>query len=359
MSRYWSPKVQGLSPYTAGEQPKIDRLIKLNTNENPFPPSPKVDDALASFSVERLRLYPDPDSEQLRTCIAEYHDLQLSNVFVGNGSDEVLAHVFYAFFQQASSILFPDITYSFYPVYCRLYDIKFETVPLAPDYGIDLDAYSSANGGVIFANPNAPTGGLLSVAKIGSFLARNTQSVVVVDEAYIDFAVSENNHTSASVESLIAEYENLLVVRTLSKSRSLAGLRLGYALGSPALIEGLQRVKDSFNSYPIDQLASEVAQASFSDHAYFENCVAEVIAQREFLVQALTAQGHDVLPSSANFIMVQFANIDAQKVFEALRERGILVRYFDKPRLRDHLRITISTESDNRALLDAVEAICC
>ena len=352
MSDFWSPAVHALSPYVAGEQPQRDDLVKLNTNESPFAPSPAVASALQAFDVEQLRLYPDPDSTQLKQCIAAYHGLQAEQVFVGNGSDEVLAHTFYAFFQQQKPLLFPDITYSFYPVYCRLYNIAFEKVALDQNYRINLDAYAADNGGIIFANPNAPTGILLSLDELASLLQRNRNSVVVVDEAYIDFAPSES-----SALSLLASYPNLLVIRTLSKSRSLAGLRLGYALGSEQLIQGLQRVKDSFNSYPIDRLASELVCASFNDEAYFQRCVMALIEQRESLLAELAERGMATLPSAANFFMLHFPDGRAQEVFLALREKGVIVRYFDKPRLQDYLRITVGSKEQNRALLNALDDV--
>jgi len=263
MSRYWSEVVHSLTPYVPGEQPKIANLIKLNTNENPYGPSPRVLDVLRAGAADSLRLYPDPNSDQLKAAIAKTHGLQAEQVFVGNGSDEVLAHTFQALLKHDAPLLFPDITYSFYPVYCGLYDIRYETIPLNERFEIQVDDYFKPNGGVIFPNPNAPTGIPLKLSEIERLLKVNTVSVVVVDEAYVDFGTE-------SAVSLIDRFPNLLVTHTLSKARSLAGLRVGYALGDPDLIEGLSRVKDSFNSYPVDSLAAAGAIAAMEDVAYFE-----------------------------------------------------------------------------------------
>lgn len=351
MSELWSKGLAALQPYVPGEQPNIEKLTKLNTNENPYGPGPTVANILAEFDADRLRLYPDPSSQLLRETVARYHSVSAEQVFVGNGSDEVLAHVFRGFFKRDLPIFFPDITYSFYPVYCKLFDIPCETIALQDDFSIALKKYAVDNSGVIFANPNAPTGKLMALADIESFLKINTRSVVVVDEAYIDFAAD-----GSSAIALVSKFPNLLVVRTLSKSRALAGLRLGYAIGSEHLIEGLNRVKDSFNSYPVDQLASAVAIASFSDQAYFEKIVADVIEQREWLVTELTEIGYSCLPSAANFLMCQPPRAAAE-VAQLLREQGIIVRYFDKPRLSDYLRITVGNESQNKLLIKALKNI--
>ena len=351
MSEFWSKGLTTLEPYVPGEQPKITSLTKLNTNENPYGPGPAVASALAEFDADRLRLYPDPSSQLLRETIANYHAVPAEQVFVGNGSDEVLAHVFRGFFKRELPIFFPDITYSFYPVYCKLFDIPYETIALQDDFSIALKAYPAHNSGVIFANPNAPTGKLLALADVESFLRINTRSVVVVDEAYIDFAAD-----GASAIAMVSKFPNLLVVRTLSKSRALAGLRLGYAIGSEQLIEGLNRVKDSFNSYPIDQLASALAIASFSDQAYFQKIVADVIKQREWLLAELIEIGYSAIPSAANFLMCKPPSA-AVEVAQSLREQGVIVRYFDKPRLSDYLRITVGNESQNKQLIKALKNI--
>ncbi|MDD2884595.1 MAG: histidinol-phosphate transaminase [Dechloromonas sp.] len=354
MSRFWSQVVRDLTPYIPGEQPKISNLIKLNTNEHPYPPSPRV---VAAIQAElgddgsRLRLYPDPNADLLKTAIAAHYAIERNQVFVGNGSDEVLAHVFMALLKHEQPILFPDITYSFYPVYCGLYGVNYRTVPLADDFSIDpADYCGQPNGGIIFPNPNAPTGCLLSLAAIEQILAANPDSLVVVDEAYIDFG-------GKSAISLVDRYDNLLVTHTLSKSRSLAGLRVGYAVGHPALIEALERVKNSFNSYPLDRLAIVGAVAAIDDQAYFEQACARVVASRDHLSSALTTLGFTVLPSAANFIFVRHPEHDASQLAAALRQRNIIVRHFKLPRIDQFLRITIGSDSECLALSDALREV--
>lgn len=349
-SRLWSPAVSRLEPYVPGEQPKVLNLVKLNTNESAFAPSPKVVKAISAEQIERLRLYPDPNSTQLKATIARHFSLKPGQVFVGNGSDEVLAHAFFAFFQQALPLLFPDITYSFYPTYCNLYGIASEKLPLADDFSLNLADYRRPNGGIIFANPNAPTGMLVSLADIRALLEHNRDSVVLVDEAYIDFG-------GESAVSLVNDFDNLLVVHTTSKSRALAGIRLGYALGHPNLIDALERVKNSFNSYPVDRLAELAGIASFEDDEYFQQGCVDVIANREFCVEQLTKIGFDVLPSAANFVFAKPRFAKAEVVFEQLRERAILVRYFNKPRISDYLRISIGSRADMKALVAALKDI--
>ncbi|MDP2152256.1 MAG: histidinol-phosphate transaminase [Methylotenera sp.] len=351
MSKYWSDVVHKLTPYVPGEQPKINNLVKLNTNENPYGPSPKVIEALMVEATETLRLYPDPNSDALRTAIAKVHHLDSSQVFVGNGSDEVLAHVFQALLKHDQPLLFPDITYSFYPVYCGLYDINYQTIPLAEDFSICVEDYKKPNGGIIFPNPNAPTGMPLPLAKIEWLLQHNTESVVVIDEAYVDFGTE-------SAVALINQYPNLLVTHTLSKARSLAGLRVGYALGSVELIEALVRVKDSFNSYPIDRFASAGAVAAMLDAEYFDETCAKVVATREALIKDLGALGFDVLPSGANFIFAKHQTRDGAELSSALREHNIIVRHFKSPsRIAPYLRITIGTDAQSELLLKALRKI--
>lgn len=351
MSKYWSDVVHKLTPYVPGEQPKLDNLVKLNTNENPYGPSPKVIAALKLEAADTLRLYPDPNSDALKSAIAEVHHLNVNQVFVGNGSDEVLAHVFQALLKHSRPLLFPDITYSFYPVYCGLYNIEYRTIPLSDDFTINVDDYDQPNGGIIFPNPNAPTGIPLALVEIEKLLKKNTQSVVVIDEAYVDFGTE-------SAVSLINRYPNLLVTHTLSKARSLAGLRVGYALGSPALIEALIRVKDSFNSYPIDRFASAGAIAAMQDTAYFEKTCSQVIATRERLIKDLLALGFAVLPSGANFIFAKHHLHDGAELSEKLREHNIIVRHFKSPsRIAPYLRITIGTDTQSEVLLSALSAI--
>jgi len=349
VSRYWSDVVHGLEPYVPGEQPKIEGLIKLNTNENPYPPSPRVLAAIAAEANGLLRRYPDPNADRLKAAIAEAFGLSPAQVFVGNGSDEVLAHAFMALLKKPAPLLFPDITYSFYPVYCRLYGIDFQRVPLREDFSIEVDDYARPNGGVILPNPNAPTGRALPLAAIERLLAAQSE-VVVIDEAYVDFGTD-------SAVSLIARYPQLLVTHTLSKSRSLAGLRVGYALGDAALIEGLERVKNSFNSYPLDRLAIAGAVAAFEDQAYFEETRQKVIASRQRLDAALGALGFEVLPSGANFVFARHPTRAAVTLAAALRERKIIVRHFATPRISEFLRITVGTEEECAALVAALRDI--
>jgi histidinol-phosphate aminotransferase len=350
MSRYWSRIVHELTPYVPGEQPRLENLVKLNTNENPYGPSPRAIEAISKALGDGLRLYPDPGSERLRQAIADHYNLIPNQVFVGNGSDEVLAHTFHGLLKHDKPLLFPDITYSFYPVYCGLYEINYQQIPLTEDFSINVDDYQVDNGGIIFPNPNAPTGRLLPLSEIERLLQFNRDSVVVVDEAYIDFG-------GDSAVSLIESYPNLLVTQTTSKSRSLAGLRVGYALGNEELIEALVRVKDSFNSYPLDRLAGAGATAAFEDNVYFQQTCEKVIKSREFVVAELERLGFYVIPSAANFIFARPSGDSAQALADALRERGIIVRYFNKPRINDFLRITIGNEEQNQALIDALKAI--
>ena len=347
---FWSPVVGRLTPYVPGEQPKLDRLVKLNTNENPYGPSPKVLEAIQAELSDALRLYPDPNAERLKRAIADYCGVAPAQVFVGNGSDEVLAHVFQALFQHSAPLLFPDITYSFYPVYCGLYGIEYVTIPLAEDFTLRVADYLRPNGGIIFANPNAPTGCLLSLADIDWLLTRNRDSAVVVDEAYIDFG-------GETAIALVDRYPNLLVTQTLSKSRSLAGLRVGLAVGHLGLIEALERVKNSFNSYPLDRLAIAGAVAAFADRDHFERTRQAVIAERERLSAALRELGFEVLPSAANFIFVRHPRRDAAELAAGLRRHSVIVRHFRQQRIEQFLRITVGDPKQNAALLTALGAV--
>ena len=352
MSSYWSDFVKDLEPYSPGEQPQISNITKLNTNENPYGPSPAVIKAITEAADDRLRLYPPPEAEQLKSKIAEHFQLTASQVFVGNGSDEVLAHVFNGLLNHPDKgpLLFPDISYSFYPVFCQLYGISYEKIPLADDFSIDTAQYQRKNSGIIFPNPNAPTGLLLGLDTIQSLLQKNTDSVVVVDEAYIDFG----GQTAAA---LIEQYDNLLVVQTMSKSRSLAGLRVGYAMGSEHLIEGLNRIKNSFNSYPLGHLQIAAAIAALNDSQYFENTRQKVISERDNVVEQLEQLGFEVLPSKANFVLAHHPKNAADSLANSLRDKGIIVRYFAKPRIDQYLRITIGTESQNKLLIDSLKQI--
>ncbi len=351
MSRYWSELVRQLEPYVPGEQPKIDGLIKLNTNESPFPPSPRVRDVLTDGAIEKLRLYPDPNSSALKQTIADYYDLKPEQTFVGNGSDEVLAFAFMAFFKQQRPLLYPDITYSFYPVYCQLFGIDYEQLPLADDLSIKLADYRRENGGIIFPNPNAPTGRAMPLSDIEALLKDNTGSVVLIDEAYVDFGAE-------SAAQLVDRYPNLLVTQTLSKSRSLAGLRLGFALGSAELIDGLERVKNSFNSYPVDRLAEAAAIVAFEDEDYFRQCRDQIITTREWTESRLQELGFQTVPSAANFLFARVPEgADAAELTRQLRDARIIVRYFNKPRLSDYLRITIGSDTEMQALVSTLRDI--
>lgn len=349
MSKFWSPFVKELVPYVPGEQPKIANLVKLNTNENPYGPSPKAIAAMQAELGDSLRLYPDPNSDRLKQSVADHYGVSTAQVFVGNGSDEVLAHIFHGLFQHGRPLLFPDVTYSFYPVYCGLYGIPFEAVPLDEQFQIRVEDYACPNGGIIFPNPNAPTGCLLTLDAVEALLNGSPDSVVVVDEAYIDFG-------GESAIALVNRYPNLLVTQTLSKSRSLAGLRVGLAVGHPDLIEALERIKNSFNSYPLDRMAIAGAAAAFDDRAWFDETRQRVIHSREQLVAALEARGFEVLPSAANFVFARHPGKDAAGIAAGLREKGVIVRHFKQARIAQFLRITIGTPEQNQALLDALDA---
>ncbi len=353
MSRYWSESVQGLQPYVPGEQPRIGGLIKLNTNECPYAPSLRVLQAIREAACEDLRLYPDPDCGQLRQAIAQHHRLQPEQVFVGNGSDEVLAHVFMALLRHPRELLLPDISYSFYPVYAALYGIATRMLPLDGEFRLRVQDYLDAgpNAGIVFANPNAPTGIAVPLQDIERLLQGNCDSVVVVDEAYVDFGAQ-------SAVALIDRHPQLLVVRTLSKARALAGLRVGYALGQADLVEGLNRVKNSFNSYPLDRLALAGATAALQDDTWLAHTLSRIVGSREQLAAQLHELGFDVLPSAANFLFVRHPGRNAQALAAALRERRILVRHFQHPqRIADFLRITIGTEAQCAALVEALRQI--
>ena len=350
MSQFWSPIVHELDPYVPGEQPKVANLVKLNTNENPYGPSPKVLEAIRLGVSDQLRLYPDPNATQLKQSIADYYGVDTNQVFVGNGSDEVLAHIFNALFQHDLPLLFPDITYSFYPVYCKLYQIDYQTVALDEYFSINLQDYQQENAGIIFPNPNAPTGCLVALNDIEELLKINTKSVIVVDEAYIDFG-------GESAISLVDRYPNLLVTQTLSKSRSLAGMRIGLAIGHPDLIEALVRVKDSFNSYPMDSLAISAGVAAFEDQDYFEQTCQKVIVSRDWLMTELSELGFEILPSAANFIFAKHPRYDAGELALGLRQQGVIVRHFKHERIDQFLRITLGTQEENQQFLTVLDGL--
>lgn len=353
MSRYWSDIVHRLTPYVPGEQPVVAHPVKLNTNENPYPPSPRVLDAIRhelGDAGESLRRYPDPTALKLRETVAAYHGIRADQIFAGNGSDEVLALTFQALLKHDKPLLFPDITYSFYPTYARLFEVDYRTIALDDSFAINVDDYATPNGGVLFPNPNAPTGRPLPLADIERLVARNTGSVVVVDEAYVDFGAK-------SAIALIDRYPNLLVVQTMSKSRSLAGMRVGFAFGHPQLIDALNRVKDSFNSYPLDRLAQVAGIAAYQDDAWFRASCAKVIASRERLAAGLTALGFEVVPSAANLLFARHEGYDAATLVLRLREKEIFVRHFKAPRIDQHLRISVGTDAECDILLNALREI--
>lgn len=336
MGRFWSPVVRSLSPYVPGEQPQRNDMVKLNTNENPYGPSPRVLAAIAA-ATDRLRLYPDPRAVGLRETIAAYHGVAPEEVFVGNGSDEVLAHTFQALLQHDAPLLFPDITYSFYPVYCGLYGVEYEEVPLDDAMGVQIADFRRPCSAILLPNPNAPTGIGLPRDAIETLVAERPDRLVVIDEAYVDFG-------GESAVPLVARHDNLLVVQTFSKSRALAGLRVGFAIGQRPLIEALERVKDSFNSYPLDCLALAGAAAAIKDEAWFAETRDRIIGSREVLTAALSELGFEVLPSMANFVFARHPGHRGADLAAKLRAGGVLVRHFQKPRIEDFLRITVGTE---------------
>lgn len=347
-------RAKSLTPYTPGEQPQDKQYIKLNTNENPYPPAPGVQELLKNYCAAELRLYPDPQSTRLRGEIAARYQLNPEEVFTGNGSDEVLSFIYYAFFDANNGpVLFPAHTYSFYPVYCTYYGLEYHKVPMGEDFSIRLDLFreQSEFSGVIFPNPNAPTGRALSRRQIADFLrSARKDRVYVIDEAYVDFGAE-------SCSSLVREFSNIVVVHTFSKSRSLAGLRLGFALGTPELIQTLFTVKDSFNSYPLNRLSQELAIRALQDEQYFQEVRTRVISTRRYTVEQLEKRGWRVLPSAANFIFAAAPGTDGHTVYTDLKERGILVRYFNHTGINGFVRITIGTEEQMNTLLSTLDTL--
>lgn len=351
MSQYWSQRVKELDPYVPGEQPKSQQFIKLNTNESPYSASPKALEAMADAVSETLRLYPDPNANELKQSIADFYQIDKACVFVGNGSDEVLAHAFVALLKKDKPLLYPDISYSFYPAYCKLFGIESTAVPLNESLEIDVDDYQQENGAIIFPNPNAPTGIALGLEAVEQVLQDNPSSVVLVDEAYVDFGAE-------SAISLIGKYSNLLVVQTLSKSRALAGIRVGFAVGNAELIEGLERVKNSFNSYPLGRVEQAGAIAAIKDKQYFQSCCDKIVTTREATTGALKSLGFSVLPSKTNFIFAKPPEgQSAEALYLDLKERGVLVRYFNKPRISEYLRITIGTDQEMLKFVECLKSI--
>lgn len=350
MSKYWSPLTASLEPYVPGEQPKDKTYIKLNTNENPYPPSPNAIAAMKAVINEDLRLYPDPNSETLIQALAKQNGLSPKQVFVGNGSDEILAFAFASFFDPSKPVLFPDITYSFYKVYAKFYGITPKLIPLDEQFLLDVNQFKGEHGGIIIPNPNAPTAIPMPLADVKVLLDNNPDQVVIIDEAYVDFGAE-------SAIALVSSYPNLLVIQTLSKSRSLAGLRVGYAFGSEELIEGLNRTKNSFNSYTIDRVALAGAVAAIEDQAYFQATTEKVVATRERVVSKLQTLGFIVTPSKANFVFISHPTIAAKQLFEQLREQGVLVRYFASPRIDRFLRVSIGTDEEMKVFLEVIERL--
>ena len=350
MSRFWSRLTQDLSPYVPGEQPHLPDLVKLNTNESPLGPSPRALQAIRDEAADTLRLYPDPQSTALRAALARYHRVQLEQVFVGNGSDEVLAHAFAALLNHDAPLLFPDITYSFYPTWCRLFGIAYQEVPLDDAMQIRIADYRRPAGAVILPNPNAPTGIALSPRDIATLLEEHPDIPVVIDEAYVDFGAE-------TAIPLVASHPNLLVVQTMSKSRALAGLRIGYAIGDADLIEALTRVKDSFNSYPLGRVAQTGAIASLEDEAWFQRSRTHVIEGRQRLTSGLIRLGFEVLPSSANFVFARHPAHAGARLATALRQKAVIVRHFSAARISDYLRITVGTDAQIERLLSTMSDI--
>jgi len=350
MNRYWSIRIQNIVPYTPGEQPRDRKFIKLNTNECPYPPSPKATEAIRAAAGDTLRLYPDPECLDLRSAIAGREGLDVSQVFCGNGSDEILAFAFQAFFDPDREVVFPRITYSFYPVYTDFFGLKRREVPMNPDFSDPIDLLCGQNGGVVLANPNAPTGIAVGLDTVERLLQANPDVVVIVDEAYVDFGAE-------SAVKLISRYPNLLVVQTTSKSRALAGLRVGWAMGDAGLIDGLRCVRDSINSYTVDRLAQAGAAAAIRDEDYFQTIRRKVMDTREWTKKALKEKGFTVLTSQANFIFTSHPRRSGRELLDGLRERGVLVRWWDKPDIKDWLRISIGTDGEMAALVAALEEL--
>ena len=339
MKELWSERIRELVPYTPGEQPRDRKFIKLNTNENPYPPSALVTEAIRQEAGSALRLYPDPECTELREAIASYHGMSPDRIFVGNGSDEVLAMCFYAFFTPGKAVVFPDITYSFYPVYAQLFGLDYREIPLDENFGVPVEQFLGGNGGVVIANPNAPTGRELPLHAIREIANANPEAVVMVDEAYVDFGA----HSSVA---LLDSCPNLVVVQTMSKSRALAGLRVGFALGNENLMAALSSVKNSFNSYTLDRLALAGAEGALRDGAYLRATIMKISSTRDWAADRLKRMGFEVSDSAANFLFISHPEVPAKSLLDGLRERGILVRWWDKPRISNCLRVSIGTDED-------------
>lgn len=350
MSKYWNDNVKTIEPYVPGEQPKDKKYIKLNTNENPYPPSEKVLKAIKDTANGDLKLYPDPTCSDLINEIASYYNVNNDEVFIGNGSDEILAFIFMTYFQKGRTVLFPDISYTFYKVYAELFKLDYEMVKLDDEFNIQLEKFKGKNGGVIFPNPNAPTGKYIEPGELEEVIKANEDSVVIIDEAYVDFG-------GESMIPYTKKYPNLLVVQTFSKSRALAGLRVGFAVGNKELIEGLNRIKNSMNSYTIDRIALAGAKAAIMDEEYFQQITSSIIKTREEYTEEIRKLNFKVLESKANFIFVKHNKLEGEYIYKKLKENGVLVRYFGKDRIEDYLRITIGTDSEMEVLIEKLKSI--
>ncbi|MEI0485643.1 histidinol-phosphate transaminase [Brachyspira intermedia] len=351
MSKFLSDKAKSIEPYTPGEQPKDKNYIKLNTNESPYPPSPNVKKALMDSNLDDLRLYPDPNVSDLKKEIAELYNVNTNNIFVGNGSDEILAFSFMAFFNKGDKVYYPNITYSFYSVYSSLFDLNEVKIPLKDDFSIDINDYKNLDAGIFIANPNAPTGLLLTLSQIEEIIINDRNNIVIVDEAYIDFAETE------SAYKLVNKYDNLLVIQTFSKSRALAGIRLGFAIGNENLIQGLKNIKYSFNSYTINRLSIIAGIEAIKDKDYFKDTVNKVINTREKTKIKLKELGFNVLDSKSNFIFISHKNVFAEDIYMKLRENGILVRYFKTDIINNYIRVTIGTDKEMDIFVEKIKYI--
>lgn len=344
----WKNNLRKIEPYVPGEQSKEKNIVKLNANENPYPPSPMAVNAIKEYNADNLRFYPPADATPLKQAIASFYGVNVENVFVGNGSDDVIALAFQSFFNGSEPILFPDITYSFYPVWCRLFNIDYETPAVDDNFRIVLEDYKKPNGGIVIPNPNAPTSIYEDIDFVDDLLSFNSDSVVIIDEAYVDFG-------GTSCVPLIDKYENLLVTGTFSKSRSLAGLRIGFAIGSKALISVLEAVKNSYNSYTVDSLSMAAGVASMNDREYFNSTVSKIINTRNYMTNQLRYMGFDVLDSSTNFVFASNKNIDIKDMFEYLKSKNVFIRYFDLPRINNYVRITVGTDDEIKIILDEIK----
>ena len=351
MNKFLSDKAKSIEPYTPGEQPKDKNYIKLNTNESPYPPSPNVKKALIESNFDDLRLYPDPNVSDLKKEIAELYNVNTNNIFIGNGSDEILAFSFMAFFNKGDKVYYSNITYSFYSVYSSLFDLNEVKIPLKDDFSIDINDYKNLDAGIFIANPNAPTGLILTLSQIEEIIINNRNNIVIVDEAYIDFAETE------SAYKLVNKYDNLLVIQTFSKSRALAGIRLGFAIGNENLIQGLKNIKYSFNSYTINRLSIIAGIEAIKDKDYFKDTVNKVITTREKTKIKLKELGFNVLDSKSNFIFISHKNVFAEDIYVKLRENGILVRYFKTDLINNYIRVTIGTDEEMNIFVEKIENI--